>query len=208
MGIVFDKENHKYFWNNEELIPVSDYIRKKYLILLKKPSDEEALKFGSRIHEEIENYFKNGSEVSLSSFNNFVKAVRDFVNCSPITEQIVYDLNEKIAGTYDFFCPKNGTLIDWKTTYKSRKTLVEEYKKLIDYFNEGKFEPLNHYLFSYILQQRLYAKMMKNFGYNVKRKLLVFLNKNNDEFTTISINKIEEKLDGNVEEEGRLAEKE
>jgi len=43
--------------------------------------------------------------------------------------------------------------------------------------------------------------MMKNFGYEVRRKLLVFLNKNNDEFTTISINKIEEKLDGNVEEE-------
>jgi hypothetical protein len=202
MTVVFKEDTHQYFYREDnsliELKPVSHYIREKYLILLSPPRDQNVLKFGSRIHKDIEEFFLNNREEDLlPSFRKFIRDSKDlFKNREHLLiEKIVYDINNKIAGTFDFLDVKRKLLIDWKTTHYSREILKEKYKEFIEDFNEGKFEKLNHYLFSYVLQQKLYQNLiLKTLGIEVEKKNLVFLNKTTEEYTRINLEYVEKKL--------------
>ena len=185
---------------NEKYERVSHYIRKELLVLLQAPpDDDEALKFGREMHENIETAIHDREKIAntLPSFQKFLMDSRDLIKPFPysMTEVTVFDREKRIAGTFDYYSLRDRILIDWKTTWKSKKTLLEYYKAFIDAFNDGKYEPLNHYLFGYVLQQVLYASLMeKTFGFQPEKMLLVFLNKGNDEYTIVSVNAILKKL--------------
>jgi len=203
--IRFDEKNHKYYYNNKELIPVSEYIRQRYLVLLEKPKDSESLKDGRDVHKSIEKFLKGEESELIPSFRSFISTVKDFIrinNKDVLIEKIVFDLEKGVAGTFDFLDTKKLTLIDWKTTNKSKITLKNFYKKFLEYFSNSNYEKLNHYLFSYIIQQKLYEELIeKTLGLKVKEKYLVFLNKFNNEFFMLKLNNIEKKLGENFLEE-------
>jgi hypothetical protein len=197
--VILIEDTHEYIHKptKEKLESVSNYIRKKYLVLLPEISRINSI-VGNNIHKQIEDFFKyNLDKTDLSSFNKFIKfnihLKKDF-----IVEEIVYDLNKKLAGKIDYYNTKRQFLIDWKSTSKTQNDIVEKYKELIENFNDQNYEGINHYLFSYLLQQNLYKLLLKRtFDYNVKKMFLVFLSKFNDEYTIIDLNKVMKKLQTN-----------
>ena len=133
MKLIFDKETHTYFdENNNKLPSISEIIRNwlgdKYStidpVVLKKAQDK-----GNIAHEEVEGLAVKNIEPKSPSYE--FKCFKKLIKKHPITathsEQIVYGATEygAYAGTYDLFDSVNGILYDIKTNYSLDKEYVQ-----------------------------------------------------------------------------------
>ena len=86
---------------------------------------DSAADYGTTVHDEIENWIKNGIEpVEQKAKNgkNWLENYQLKSNIDILSEIIVYSTELKIAGTVDILAKDNNTcqyeLIDWKTSKK------------------------------------------------------------------------------------------
>lgn len=86
-AVIFDEENHRYFYNGAELHGVTGAIGK---ITGKNFPDTDTVKlaavYGSDVHKDVENYFNqhsyyfNGTELSSEAAKWVVEELKDFCN--------------------------------------------------------------------------------------------------------------------------------
>ena len=86
---------------------------------------DSAADYGTTVHNEIENWIKNGiepEEQKAKNGKNWLENYQLKSNIDILSEIIVYSAELKIAGTVDILAKDNNTgqyeLIDWKTSKK------------------------------------------------------------------------------------------
>ena len=86
---------------------------------------DSAADYGTTVHNEIENWIKNGiepEEQKAKNGKNWLENYQLKSNIDILSEIIVYSTELKIAGTVDILAKDNNTgqyeLIDWKTSKK------------------------------------------------------------------------------------------
>lgn len=128
--IIFDDATHTYMDGDKKLISVTQLLRKHEITpsyeFVKPEILQASADKGKVVHEEIENYVKNGAIGFTEEFGTFL-ALMDNYWLTPVNaEQIVH--NDVVAGTYDLLAKTdNGVyvLIDHKTTSTLHKTAVQ-----------------------------------------------------------------------------------
>lgn len=133
MKLIFDKETHTYFDEEQNKLPsISEIIRSwlgdKYAsidpVVLKKSQDK-----GNIAHEEVEGLAVKNIEPKNPSYE--FKCFKKLIKKHPVTatrsEEMVYGATEygAYAGTYDLFDSVNGILYDIKTNYSLNKEYVQ-----------------------------------------------------------------------------------
>lgn len=126
--IEFNEETHEYFNDGKKLISTTQMLKKYGFAPDYSGVADEVLKAkaerGSLVHEEIENYIKNGDIGFTEEFTEFVDYI-DKNGINPLnSEFIVY--NDCVAGTVDFIYEQDGKTIlaDFKTTSTLHKDTV------------------------------------------------------------------------------------
>lgn len=121
MEIKFDETLHKYTVDGKEVISVTQLLQKHRITPSYDAVDKELLRVaserGTLIHEEVENWIKNGE----SGFTEEAERICDYLNSTAdrdsqiISEQIV--ANDIVAGRFDilFTYKKELVLADIKT---------------------------------------------------------------------------------------------
>lgn len=150
--------------------------------------------FGTRIHESCEDVLLNNSkfrnkfedETERSVFNiatSVAQRIKDNMEVLDV-EKIVFDVDDKIAGTIDLFAKdKNGVLwiMDWKTN-----GAIDKYSKYRNYMLEP-ISSLHDCNFNhYSLQLSLYERILKKCKYipsdSMVKRALIHLTPNNFTF--------------------------
>ncbi len=202
--VSFEPIEHKYTTKDgRDLISVSQFIKKftpefdpDGSILIKKAAKEgitpEALKeiwekkkndacdFGTAFHKSAEHYLETG-KVLKDNNSDLVKDLKKKVKFegSIFSEQLLYNLDMGLAGTTDvveFFDKDNSiNLWDFKTNkFKDNKAL-ETYS----IFGNKMLPPIkNRYstaFYKYELQLSLYAWMLEERGYWIKKLILLHI---------------------------------
>ena len=134
---------------------------------------------GTQIHDEIDNWIKNGIEPIETKAINGKKWLQKYKLKSDInvlSEVIVYSTDLKIAGTMDILALDKTTgryeLIDWKTS-KKIKTVSYGYKMGTSRSTDAVMDcNFNHYA----LQLSLYRYLLENYyDIDVHNQLIVHL---------------------------------
>ena len=134
---------------------------------------------GTQIHDEIDNWIKNGIEPIETKAINGKKWLQKYKQKSDInvlSEVIVYSTDLKIAGTMDILALDKTTgryeLIDWKTS-KKIKTVSYGYKMGTNRATDAVMDcNFNHYA----LQLSLYRYLLENYyDIDVHNQLIVHL---------------------------------
>jgi hypothetical protein len=152
----FYEETHEYwlgYWkDNDEFVRVKQLISvtqlmKKYELIksytgVPKHILERKAKFGTLVHNEIDNYIKNGEVGFTAEVGEFIKfcQVQDF---KPIkSEFIVY--NDVCAGTVDLMAEYNGFKVraDNKTTATYNADYLSWQLSIYDYLDNEKCDRL------------------------------------------------------------------
>ena len=80
-SVVFDEENHRYFYGGKELHGVTGAIGR---LMGKNFPDTDIVKlatiYGSDVHKEVENYFNNGGKLSSEGAKWVVSEIERFIN--------------------------------------------------------------------------------------------------------------------------------
>lgn len=129
-NITFDETTHTYMSGDKKLISVTQLLRKHEITpsyeFVKPEILQASADKGKVVHEEIENYVKNGEIGFTEEFGTFVDLM-DRYELTPVdAEQIVY--NDVVAGTYDLLAKTETgayVLVDHKTTSTLHKTAVQ-----------------------------------------------------------------------------------
>ena len=150
--IKLDKETHSYSLKNDMDITFTsvttyiDYFFEKFdaekvakKLIAKYPKIQkrtvesllaqwdESAKYGTIVHDEIENWIKNSVEPKeLKSLNgkNWLHAYQTKSDMEVLSEVIIFSKELQIAGTVDILAKDNKTeyvIIDWKTSKKINK---------------------------------------------------------------------------------------
>ena len=216
--IDFEPEEHVYTYQGEtQLLPVSTLIAHFF-----EPFDAQAIaqrqferygipveqslakwrrigrkasEVGTFVHEQTENYFRDGTFLTDYDFEfegvtehvsverekqYFLRFINDY-NIKPYRQEWpVYDTELNIAGTIDMVCREDDgqfTIYDWK---RSSKVVDTQGNPIVEGFN-GK-RSLNGIslpdtaFYHYCIQQNLYRYMLEaNYGLHVKAMNLVVL---------------------------------
>ena len=134
---------------------------------------------GTQIHDEIDNWIKNGIEPIETKAINGKKWLQKYKQKSDInvlSEVIVYSTDLKIAGTMDILALDKTTgryeLIDWKTS-KKIKSVSYGYKMGTSWATDAVMDcNFNHYA----LQLSLYRYLLENYyDIDVHNQLIVHL---------------------------------
>lgn len=126
--IRFDEAQHKYYDGEKELISVTTLLRKHGLAPDYSGVSQEVLNAkaerGTLIHQEIEDYIKDGAIGFTKEFDEFSFYVEKSKVKIIASEQIVY--NDIVAGKFDLLLEDNGEIVvaDVKTTYSLHKESV------------------------------------------------------------------------------------
>ena len=131
---------------------------------------DESARYGTMVHDEIENWIKNSVEPKdIKSINgkNWLQKYQTKSGIDFLSEVIIYSKELKIAGTIDILAKDNNTgeyiIIDWKTSKKINKV---SYK-----YKTGTHEISKNIMdcnFShYSLQLSLYRYILEEY-YNLK----------------------------------------
>ena len=125
--VVFDKSNHKYFLNGEEIPSVTSLLSdNSYEGVPRKVLEAAALR-GTLIHKEIEEWLKEGKEPISKEANNFIKLFNE--NKELFNQRAIFDIK-----TYF-----DNDIEKQKKTYEQTKM----YGKGVEYLTG--IEPENHY---------------------------------------------------------------
>ena len=191
--IVFDEDTHTYTVDNTKLMSgtafrqqyfeafnsekISSYIARRDGVKQQDILDkwQEARDYGTKVHNEIENYYLNGSspstsdaELGIDFFDNYLEK-SDTVSTHP--ELQIYDEEAGVAGTIDMIIfHKNGqlSLLDWKTNKKITK---KAYKDKTGFGPCSNIPDTKYH--KYTLQMSLYAHMIeKNISYKNTTSLI------------------------------------
>lgn len=80
-SVVFDEENHRYFYDGKELHGVTGAIGR---LMGKNFPDTDIVKlatiYGSDVHKEVENYFNNSGKLSSEGAKWVVSEIERFIN--------------------------------------------------------------------------------------------------------------------------------
>ena len=216
--IDFEAEEHVYLYDgSRQLLPVSSLVGyffepfdaqqqairqwERYRIPVEETLDKwtrigrMASEVGTFVHEQTENWFRDGSFETVCPFcyngktemvsverekQQFLCFVRDYDIRPYRQEWPVYDLEINVAGTIDMICRNaDGTfsIYDWKRS----KKVVNAYGQPITEAFGGKTDLRGLNLpdtsfYHYCLQQNLYRYMLqKNYGIRVSALNLVVL---------------------------------
>lgn len=127
--VNFDKETHTYTLNDKVLISTTQLMQKFGLAPSYEGVNtellEKAAERGTMVHQEIENYIKNGEIGFSNELGQFIAFCRKYPQIVEMkSETIVH--NDLVAGTIDFIYRfKNRTVIaDFKTTSAVHKNAV------------------------------------------------------------------------------------
>ena len=139
--IRFDKEGHKYFLGDRELISVTALLQEMKISPDYSMVDEEVLKAkadkGTLIHKEIEEYLKEGKVGFTKELQSFIKW-REESGATDFKSEFMLN-NDLIAGTCDlmFKCDGFNYIADIKTTSTLHKNSVSWQLSLYNYLNGG-----------------------------------------------------------------------
>lgn len=210
--ILFDSENHKYYIDeNPDTISVSQLIDKFFpefdaikaaknlnsnnelyglpveeIVKRWKDKGIKAAELGTKLHQQIENYYKKIPNESTSiEFEYFLKFKEKYPTMIPHrTEWRIFDEDYLIAGTIDMIYKKeDGTfyIFDWK---RSEKVITHDGKpKLSDPnhpFSKFAYGELKHLTddsyYKYVLQQNIYKYILeKKYDYTINSINLLIL---------------------------------
>lgn len=209
--LVFNAKKHRYTYNGKELISVTTFIKqffpefdakniarklnkmrntkwykmgiRKILALWKGQAD-----YGTKVHEEIENYIKdpilysntkNVSEEALQGMEFWHNYCKKLNKPSTTPELRVFNEELGLAGTIDVVIHHtldNGEvvvdLMDWKVT----KDLTKSYK-LVTEGPLAEFKIQDNKLSKYSLQLNLYKRILELSGVKVNKMWIVKLDK-------------------------------
>ncbi|MGC8978959.1 hypothetical protein [Caldisericum sp.] len=125
---------------------------------------EEAIQYGRKIHQYIENKLKKKEDKTVTPLPFLDSFLEDKMKLDEVySEQIIYDENYKIAGTVDCLIRIGNKwyLYEWKTGKKFRNVGIEKMK---DPLKNITFCELNRYS----LQVLIYKEILKKYGLDVK----------------------------------------
>jgi len=137
--IRFDKEGHKYFLGDRELVSVTTLLQEMKISPDYSMVDEEVLKAkadkGTLIHKEIEEYLKEGKVGFTKELQSFIKW-REESGATDFKSEFMLN-NDLIAGTCDlmFKCDGFNYIADIKTTSTLHKNSVSWQLSLYNYLN-------------------------------------------------------------------------
>lgn len=153
-----------------------------------------ACEVGTFVHEQTENYFRDGTFVTEYPFEykgkveqisvecekqHFLRFVKDYDIHPYRQEWPVYDLDLNIAGTIDMVCQESGEFViyDWK---RSSKVVNAQGQPIVQAFGgRTGFNGINlpdTAFYHYCIQQNLYRYMLEaHYGIKVKAMNLVVL---------------------------------
>ena len=127
---------------------------------------DSAADYGTTVHDEIENWIKNGiepEEQKAKNGKNWLENYQLKSNIDILSEIIVYSTELKIAGTVDILAKDHATgwyeLIDWKTS-KKIETVSYGYKMGTHDVTENVMD-CNFY--HYALQLSLYRYLLEEY---------------------------------------------
>ena len=140
---------------------------------------DSAADYGTTVHDEIENWIKNGIEpVEQKAKNgkNWLENYQLKSNIDILSEIIVYSTELKIAGTVDIIAKDNATgwyeLIDWKTS-KKIETVSYGYKMGTHDVTKNVMD-CNFY--HYALQLSLYSYLLEEYyGIMIHNQLIAHI---------------------------------
>jgi len=140
---------------------------------------KEAADYGTKVHNEIENWVKNGIEPKeLKSINgkNWLKNYQSKSSMDIFSEIIIYSKELRIAGTIDILAKDNQSdeyvLIDWKTSKKI--TTVSYGHKTGNHEATKNVMDCNFYHYS--LQLSLYRFLLEEYyGYRVRNQVIAHI---------------------------------
>lgn len=139
--IRFEKEGHKYFLGDRELISVTTLLQEMKISPDYSMVNEEVLKAkadkGTLIHKEIEEYLKEGKVGFTKELQSFIRW-REESGASDFKSEVMLN-NDLIAGTCDlmFKCDGFNYIADIKTTSTLHKNSVSWQLSLYNYLNGG-----------------------------------------------------------------------
>ena len=236
--IDFEPEGHIYTYKGQvQLLPVSSLIAyfferfdaqaaalrqwDKYRIPIEESLakwekiGKKASEVGTFMHEQTENYFRDGSfatdypfeyagEVEHVSIEKekqyFLQFVHDYDIHPYRQEWPVYDTELNIAGTIDMICKETDgtfTIYDWK---RSGKVVNPQGQPIVEAFggktgfNGIKLPDTSYY--HYCMQQNLYRYMLeKNYGIHVRAMNLVVLCPEYPSYFVAQVPKMDEVID-------------
>jgi len=137
--IRFDKEGHKYFLGDRELVSVTTLLQEMKISPDYSMVNEEVLKAkadkGTLIHKEIEEYLKEGKIGFTKELQSFIKW-REESGATDFKSEVMLN-NNLIAGTCDlmFKCDGFNYIADIKTTSTLHKNSVSWQLSLYNYLN-------------------------------------------------------------------------
>lgn len=140
--MIFVKKTHQYIHNGEIYKSVTTLLSQHKLATDYSKIDPNILKnksnYGSKIHEEIELYFKGKLFELSDESTTLIKLINELNIVTISSERIVYHDILKIAGTIDYIglYDNKVCLFDWKTTYQLNKKSVRWQLSLYSYILE------------------------------------------------------------------------
>ncbi|MBG6110979.1 hypothetical protein IWX84_001861 [Flavobacterium sp. CG_9.10] len=222
--IVFDAINHRYYVDgNADTISVSQLVDKFFPefdsvaaasklnpshelhglpieTIIKKWKDKgiEAAELGTKLHLQIENYYKNFPVDNNSiEYEYFLKFKEKYSTMIPHrTEWRIFDEDYLIAGTIDMIYKKDDGsyyMFDWKRSEKVvNKDGSVKTSDPSQYFTRYACGNLNHLTddsyYKYALQQNIYCYILENkYGYRISSLNLLILHPNYDTFHWIKL---------------------
>ena len=140
---------------------------------------DSAADYGTTVHDEIENWIKNGiepKEQKAKNGKNWLENYQLKSNIDILSEIIVYSTELKIAGTVDILAKDNNTgqyeLIDWKTSKKIET--VSYGHKMGTHDVTKKVMDCNFY--HYALQLSLYSYLLEEYyGIMIHNQLIAHI---------------------------------
>jgi hypothetical protein len=119
--VVFDKETHTYTLDGKNLISTTQLLSKFSLAPSYSAVNQEKLRlaseYGSLVHEEIENYIKEGKTGLTAELDEFIEYLSKNPSIRALQSETMVN-NDIVAGTIDLIFENNGKtyIADFKTT--------------------------------------------------------------------------------------------
>ena len=187
---VFDKE----YWAEKESQKTG--VRAKDIIEKWNKLGKKARELGTKLHNEIENYYNEIEYVNSKELQKFLEFHKKYIegNYSPYrTEWRIFDQEKLLAGTIDIvYEKKNGELFifDWK---RSKKIINSDGTIEKDNLFENGLNGLSHLSSTdynkYCLQQNIYKYILeKNYDKKVSSMNLLILHPNYDSYHIVKVN--------------------
>lgn len=162
-----------------------------------KQNGEEASRLGSKLHKDIELFFKGEDITNFSKeYRHFEKFHKDYCDLVPLKQEwCIFDSELSIAGSIDalFKCGDDILIIDWKRS-----------KEIKEQSQENGFYPLTHLpntnYWHYCLQLNMYKYILeKNYNISIAGMNIVVMHPNQETYQVVKIQELQSEIEELVE---------